>query len=133
MAVSPDVWLSLAACAGAGLLEGCQADPVRPLVPVLVQVLVGAPGHFHTFKLDRVTDAKDRATEGTVSEPDERLYKNRMHGRGTSAGVMILIIAMSQDFLDVRRYYPFYVRAPAPCMPLITAACQVEEEHQMEA
>jgi hypothetical protein len=35
-------------------------------------------------------------------------------GRGTSAAVMILIIALSQDFLDVRKYYPFYVR-PASC------------------
>ena len=28
--------------------------------------------------------------------------------RGTSAGVMVLIIALSQDYLDVRKYYPFY-------------------------
>ena len=38
----------------------------------------------------------------------------RMRCRGTSAGVMILIIALSQDFLDVRKYYPFYVRARCP-------------------
>ena len=47
MAVFIDRRLMFAACAGAELMEGYRADPARPLLPILVQILVGSPGYSH--------------------------------------------------------------------------------------